>query len=82
MMLNQLFETQWQPLPHPQWARLKRMLLVLLASWMSYFLLVSTFVHSLNKIAVLGIPLGTCLAVQGAAIVFAITLFRLSRRSA
>ena len=37
--------------------------------------------HSLNKIAVpvLGIPLGTYLAVQGAAIVFAVALFRFAR---
>jgi putative solute:sodium symporter small subunit len=79
MMLNQLFQTEWQPLTHPQWARLKRLLLVMLALWMSYFLLVNAFVHSLNKIAVLGVPLGTCLAVQGALIVFAITLFRFAR---
>ena len=65
----------------PAWARAKRLLLVLLALWMSYFLLVNWFVHSLNKIAVpvLEIPLGTYLAVQGAAIVFAVTLFRFAR---
>lgn len=63
----------------PALARLKRLLLVLLAAWMSYFLVVNWFVHSLNKIAVFGIPLGTCLAVQGAAIMFAVTLFRFAR---
>ena len=46
---------------------------------MSYFLVVNWFVHALNKIAVFGIPLGTCLAVQGAAIMFAVTLFRFAR---
>ena len=47
---------------------------------MSYFLLVNWFVHSLNKIAVpVHRPLGTYLAVQGAAIVFAVTLFRFAR---
>ena len=48
---------------------------------MTYFLLVNWFVHSLNKIAVpvIGIPLGTYLAVQGAAIVFAVALFRFAR---
>ena len=53
----------------------------MLGLWMSYFLLVNWFVHSLNKIAVpvLGIPLGTYLAVQGAAIVFAVALFRFAR---
>ena len=65
----------------PYWARAKRLLAVMLTLWMSYFLLVNWFVHSLNKIAVpvLGIPLGYYLAVQGAAIVFAVALFRLAR---
>ena len=51
----------------------------MLGLWMTYFLLVNWFVHSLNKIAVpvLEIPLGIYLAVQGAAIVFAVALFRL-----
>ena len=84
MMLNHLFEIEWQPLAHPQWTRLKRLLLVMLAVWMTYFLLVNAFVHSLNKIAVplLGIPLGVYLAVQGAAIVFAIALFRFAKNRA
>lgn len=65
----------------PYWARARKPLLVMLALWMSYFLLVNWFVHSLNKIAVpvLGIPLGYYLAVQGAAIVFAVALFRFAR---
>jgi putative solute:sodium symporter small subunit len=65
----------------PYWARAKRLLLLLLGLWLSYFLLVNWFVHSLNKIAVpvIGIPLGIYLAVQGAAIVFAIALFRFAR---
>ena len=51
--------------------------------WLSYFLLVNWFVHSLNKIAVpvLEVPLGSYLAFQGAAIVFAIALFRFARRA-
>ena len=85
-MLNQLLQDDLaQALINaqnsPYWARAKKLLLVMLALWMSYFLLVNWFVHSLNKIAVpvLGIPLGTYLAVQGAAIVFAVTLFRFAR---
>ena len=68
----------------PAWARAKKLLGVMLALWMAYFLLVNWFVHSLNKIAVpvLGIPLGTYLAVQGAAIVFAVALFRFARPAA
>ena len=85
-MLNQLLggelpEAFTQAQNSPTIARLKTTLLVLLGLWMAYFLLVNWFVHSLNKIAipVLDIPLGTYLAVQGAAIVFAVTLFRFAR---
>jgi putative solute:sodium symporter small subunit len=65
----------------PLWARARKLLLVMLGLWLSYFLLVNWFVHSLNKIAVpvIGIPLGTYLAIQGAAIVFAVALFRFAR---
>jgi putative solute:sodium symporter small subunit len=68
----------------PYWARAKKLLLVMLGLWMSYFLLVNWFAHSLNKIAVpvIGVPLGVYLAVQGAAIVFAVALFRLARTAA
>jgi len=53
----------------PYWVRAKKLLLV---NW---------FAHSLNKIAVpvIGVPLGVYLAVQGAAIVFGVALFRLAR---
>jgi putative solute:sodium symporter small subunit len=65
----------------PTWARARKLLGVMLGLWVAYFLLVNWFVHSLNKIAVpvVGIPLGTYLAVQGAAIVFAVALFRFAR---
>ena len=65
----------------PYYARAKKLLLVMLGLWMAYFLLVNWFGHSLNKVAVpvLGIPLGTYLAAQGAAIVFAVALFRFAR---
>jgi putative solute:sodium symporter small subunit len=82
-MLNQLLGdlpgTLTQAQNSPTVARMKRLLLITLALWMSYFLVVNWFVHALNKIAVFGIPLGTCLAVQGAAIMFAVTLFRFAR---
>ena len=83
-MLNQILQDDLAQAIHsaqnsPYWARARKLLPVMLALWMSYFLLVNWFVHSLNKVAVFGIPLGTCLAVQGAAIVFAVTLFRFAR---
>jgi putative solute:sodium symporter small subunit len=85
-MLNQLIPGELTPFlaeaqNSPYVARFKKLLLVLLSLWMTYFLLVNWFVHSLNKVAVpvLGIPLGTYLTVQGAAIVFAVALFRFAR---
>ena len=85
-MLNQLFQDDLsQALLNaqnsPYWARAKKLLAVMLGLWMSYFLLVNWFVHSLNKIAVpvIGVPLGYYLAAQGAAIVFAVALFRFAR---
>jgi len=85
-MLNQLLQGELPALliqaqSSPLVARMKKLLLVMLGLWITYFLLVNWFVHSLNKIAipVLEIPLGTYLAVQGAAIVFGVTLFRFAR---
>ena len=78
-ILGDLPATLTQAQNSPTLVRIKKLLLITLALWMSYFLVVSWFMHALNKIAVLGIPLGTCLAVQGAAIMFAVTLFRFAR---
>ena len=85
-MLNQLLQddlaqTLLNAQNSPAWARARRLLAIMLGLWMAYFLLVNWFVHSLNKIAVpvVGIPLGTYLAAQGAAIVFAVALFRFAR---
>jgi putative solute:sodium symporter small subunit len=85
MLLNflhaELHKTLLEAQNSPTWVRAKRLLLVMAGLWMSYFLLVNWFAHSLNKIAVpvIGVPLGVYLAVQGAAIVFAVALFRLAR---
>jgi len=85
-MLNQLLQGELPSLlvqaqNSPTVARMKKLLLVMLGIWMTYFLLVNWFVHSLNKIAVpvLEIPLGTYLAVQGAVIMFGVALFRFAR---
>lgn len=85
-MLNQLLDDDLAQVlvsaqNSPLWARAKKLLLVMAGLWLTYFLLVNWFVHSLNKVAVplLGIPLGIFLAIQGAAIVFAVALFRFAR---
>ena len=85
-MLNQLLQDDIAQALHnaqnsPTWARAKKLLLVLAALWLSYFLVVNWFIHSLNKIAVpvLAVPLGSFLAIQGAAVVFVVTLLRFAR---
>jgi putative solute:sodium symporter small subunit len=84
LLQGELLQFLTQAQNSPYYARAKKLLLVLLGLWMTYFLLVNWFVHSLNKIPVplLGIPLGTYLTVQGAAIVFAVALFRFARGTA
>jgi putative solute:sodium symporter small subunit len=85
-MLDQLLQGELPALlvqahNSPTVSRVKKLLLIMLGLWMSYFLLVNWFVHSLNKIAVpvLEIPLGNYLAAQGAVIVFGVALFRFAR---
>jgi putative solute:sodium symporter small subunit len=85
-MLNQLLQGELPTLlvqaqNSPTIARMKKLLLVMLGIWMTYFLAVNWFVHSLNKIAVplLEMPLGTYLAVQGAVIMFGVALFTCAR---
>ena len=65
------------------WAGSKRLLLVMFALWISYFVLVSAYVHKLSRITlpVIEIPLDVYLTVQGAAVVFAVALFRFARRT-
>ena len=87
-MLSQLFQGELPQIlleaqNSPYWTRAKKLLLVMLALWISYFLVINWFVHSLNKVAIpmLGIPLGYFLAAQGAATVFAVALFRFARNA-
>ncbi|HVY59037.1 MAG TPA: sodium/substrate symporter small subunit [Xanthobacteraceae bacterium] len=60
----------------------KTILLMLLGLWVAYALAVQMFMHTLNRIAVpvLGVPLGTCLAVQGAIVVFLVAAYVFSRK--
>src|ERR1043166_736951 len=57
--------------------RLKNLLLVTLAGWVSYFLGINLTILKLNKIIVpvINLPLGFYLAVQGSIVMFVIFLF-------
>jgi putative solute:sodium symporter small subunit len=65
-----------------QWARTKNLMLVMLGLWIFYFLAVHIFITTLNKVTVpvLGLPLGTYLAIQGSLVVFIVSLFWFGRR--
>lgn len=65
------------------WGRSKRLLGVMFALWIGYFVLVNAYVHKLSKITlpVIEIPLDLYLTAQGAAVVFAVALFRFARRA-
>ena len=65
-----------------QWARTKNLMLVMLGLWISYFLVVHIFITTLNKVTVpvLGLPLGTYLAMQGTLVVFLSSLYCFARR--
>ena len=69
--------------PRRIWGELRMVMLATLGAWIAYFLIINAFVRSLNKIVVpvLDIPLGVCLAVQGTAIVFAVALYMLSKKT-
>ena len=56
---------------------LRRGILTMLVGWIGYFLLINMFVRSLNKVVVpvLELPLGFFLAMQGAVVIFVVTLF-------
>jgi putative solute:sodium symporter small subunit len=64
------------------WGELKTIMLTTLGAWVAYFLVINTFVRSLNKIVipVLDMPLGFCLAIQGTIVVFVVALYTLSKR--
>jgi putative solute:sodium symporter small subunit len=64
-----------------QQMRLKNLLLVTLAGWVSYFLGINLAIIKLNKIIVpvINLPLGFYLAVQGSIVMFVIFLFWFAR---
>jgi len=62
---------------HLQRHRLKNLLLITLAGWVSYFIGINLAIIKLNKIIVpiINLPLGFYMAVQGSIVMFVILLF-------
>jgi len=74
-------EYPWERLPdlkaQLRWHRLKNLLLVTLAGWVTYFLGINFAILKLNRIIVpiINLPLGFYMAVQGSIVMFIILLF-------
>ena len=79
--LAQAARNAWQG---SRMARLKNLILTLLGVWIGYFAAVNMFARTLNKIDVplLGLPLGVYLVIQGAMIVFLVTLYLFTKNRA
>ena len=65
-----------------QWLRTKQLMLVMLALWLLFSVVVHLFIVPLNQIIIpyLDLPLGFFMAAQGALITFVIMLFVFARR--
>jgi putative solute:sodium symporter small subunit len=62
------------------WAATQRLTYIVLSLWVFFSFIIHFFVTSLNKIVILGFPLGFYMAAQGSLIAFVIMLFWFSRR--
>jgi len=66
------------------WASLKNRIGIVLALWVSYFLVIHLLITTLNRIVVpiVGIPLGAGLAVQGSLVLFMVLSYLLATTQA
>ena len=64
------------------WIGTKQLMLLILALWLLFSIVVHLFVVPLNQIIIpyLDVPLGVFMAAQGALIAFVVTVFVFSRR--
>jgi putative solute:sodium symporter small subunit len=62
------------------WNRTKNLMFVMMGLWLFFSFIIHLFVETLNKIVILGFPLGFYMAAQGSLIAFVIMLFWFARR--
>jgi putative solute:sodium symporter small subunit len=62
------------------WARTQGLMWTMFVLWLIFSFVVHFFVESLNKIVILGFPLGFYMAAQGSLIAFVIMLFVFASR--
>ena len=61
------------------WTRTRKLMFVMLGLWVFFGFIVHFFVSTLNKIVILGFPLGFYMAAQGSLIAFVVMLFWFAR---
>jgi putative solute:sodium symporter small subunit len=62
------------------WDKTRALMFTMLGLWIFFSFVVHFFVSALNKIVILGFPLGFYMAAQGSLIAFVVMLFWFARR--
>jgi len=62
------------------WGKTKRLMWAVLAIWAIFGFAVHFFVNALNRIVILGFPLGYYMAAQGSLIIFVLLIFWFASR--
>jgi putative solute:sodium symporter small subunit len=57
------------------WAKTRNLMFIYLGVWLFFGYIIHMFVHVLNKVVILGFPLGFYMAAQGSLIAFVVMLF-------
>jgi putative solute:sodium symporter small subunit len=74
--VKKIREDDWMPEQHDSyWAKTSSLMYVMLGLWFFFSFAVHMFVVPLNKIVILGFPLGFYMAAQGSLIAFVAMLF-------
>jgi putative solute:sodium symporter small subunit len=62
------------------WQKTTRLMFIYLGIWVFFGYAVHMFVHVLNKITIIGFPLGFYMAAQGSLIAFVVMLFTFAKQ--
>ena len=62
------------------WARTRKLMITVLLLWFFFGFVVHFFVEALNRITILGFPLGFYMAAQGSLIAFVVIIFWYAHR--
>jgi putative solute:sodium symporter small subunit len=62
------------------WEKTSRLMWLSLAIWAFFAFVIHFFVHALNKVVILGFPLGFYMAAQGSLIAFVLLIFWYANR--